>query len=177
MKFSLARAHASIDVGQTHLWSLKFLNDDSLNLIDMGGSVGKCVPCISIREPISNIQYGAISLPGGISIPYPAGITYLGDLVVEVYETSRHDFLTKLLEWSSQIMPEQTVSIENLQRRAKPVMVSRYTRNSGSSIYENSYAILPPPRLDGRGDDSPNAYIHTFEFPIVKVAQRQGITR
>ena len=73
------------------------------------------------------------------------------------------------------MVPEQTVSIENVQKLAKTVLVSRYTRTSGSPIYENSYAILPPPRLDGKGDDSASAYIHTFEFPIVKVLRKQGI--
>lgn len=177
MKFSMASAHASMDVAQTHLWSLKFLNDEVFNLIDLGGDVGRCIPCISIREPIASMQYGAISLPGGLAIPHPSGVNYLGDLVVEVYENSKHDFLTKCLEWVAQTIPEQTVSIENLQKNSKIVMVSRYSRTSGTSIYDNSYAILPPPRLDAKGDDSPSAYIHTFEFPIVKVLKKQGIDK
>lgn len=166
MKFSLQDIHESAEFAQSHLWTVSFPGQQSLNVFNMGGSVGEVFSATDVIEPIVEFQTEEVQLAGGLRLVMPLHSNYYGDLVITMREKSKQELRKELLTWVNDAQPS-TFQFQDIQQIAKRCQVDKYSRESSGPILTSVYWVLPPEKLSFTGTSDLGHSTDALTFKVV----------
>ena len=104
MKYSLESIHKTAVFFNGHLWTIRFA-DETVNILNAGGDIGKVYPAANLTEPLSSIMYDSVSVGNGTVLEFPKVVSYQSDLGITFYDSGKTEDLLKLnkffIDWTT----------------------------------------------------------------------------
>lgn len=152
MKYSLESIHKTAVFFNGHLWTIRFA-DETVNILNAGGDIGKVFPASNVTEPLSSIMYDSVSVGNGTVLDFPKVVSYQSDLGITFYHSGKTEDLLKLnkffIDWTTLAEKHNgsEAGVGLIRDISKRVFIHKYSRTSRTYVLSSEYIVLPPDNL------------------------------